>query len=346
MRHTASGASFFRFVLISVAGFGLASAQPVLIAPTPCEALDVKPETNSKTWTKVNFENRTDATLHIFRRFPDGKKSQDYNRAGITGLSARYASPLYGKPGAVWVVEDDAGKCLGGYTAGTLEGRVKIGDKELRVRLDVPPYRLKTVIFPGFSVKPDRDEAFIDSPNVSSTVCDAINLWVGARTRSACGGPAQQESDRYLEFDLRQPVPASSAKPLGVIRDPKAAVHVFLSHNHERLFILSIQELQPGEEAQSERVEFGLSIDGVKHILLVGPWGPGLFNRQQKKPILGEGTSRATVKRVSSTVWEVLGPEDTLGRLWNNADTANPIDRGLYRLSFRFRFELLPETVE
>jgi hypothetical protein len=133
---------------------------------------------------------------------------------------------------------------------------------------------------------------------------------------------------------------------LGVIRDPKASVHVFLSHNHERRIILSIQELQPGEEAQSERVEFGLSIKGVTHNLLVGPWGPGEFNPNQKKPIHGEGTSRATVKRVSSTVWEVLAPEDTLGRLWNNADTANPIDRGLYRLSFRFRFELLPETVE
>ncbi|HTM47932.1 MAG TPA: hypothetical protein VL285_04610, partial [Bryobacteraceae bacterium] len=172
-------------------------------------------------------------------------------------------------------MEDDAGKCLGGYTAGTQEGRVKIGDKELTVLRDVPPYRLKTVVFPGFGVKPDRNEAFIDSPNVSSTVCDALNLWVGARTRSACGGPAKQESDRYLEFDLRQPVAASGAKPLGVIRDPKAAVHVFLSHDHERRIILSIQELQPGEEAQSERVEFGLSINGVRHNLLVGPWGPG-----------------------------------------------------------------------
>ncbi|MBK5290340.1 MAG: hypothetical protein JJE04_01430 [Acidobacteriia bacterium] len=293
MRDKALRSSLFRFVLISVAGSGLASAQPVLLAPTPCEALDVKSETNSKTLTKVSFENRTDATLNVFRVFPDGKRSQEFKLAGTTGLPARYAAPRYGKPGAVWVVEDDAGKCLGGYTAGTQEGRVRIGDKELRVRRNVPPYRLKTVVFPGFGVKPDRNEAFIDSQNVSSTVCDGLNLWVGARTRdSACGGPAQQESDRYLEFDLRQPVAASSAISLGVIRDPKAGVHVFLSHNHERRFIVSVQELPAGEEAQSELVEFALSIDGVKHILLVGPWGPGLFNPRQKKQLHGEGTSR------------------------------------------------------
>ena len=195
---------------------GLAYTQPVLIATTPCEALEDKPESEGKKWTKVYFENRTDATLHIFRLFPDGKKSEVYKRAGVTGLSARYASPLWGRPGAVWVVEDDAGKCLGGYTAGTEEGRVAIGDQELRVRLNVPPFRMKTTIFSGFAVKHDGNEEFVDSTNVSSTVCDGLNLWIGATTtpNSACAGPAKADSDRYLEFDLRQAVPASGAQPL------------------------------------------------------------------------------------------------------------------------------------
>jgi hypothetical protein len=347
MRDTKLGTSLLRAVLISIAGCGLAAAQAVLIAPMPCDALDIKPEAYDGSPTKVSFENRTDATLNVFRLSPDGKRVKEFKLAGTTGLPARYAAPRYGMPGTIWVVEDEAGKCIGGYKAGMQDGRVRIGDKELKVRNNVSPYRLKATVFPGFGVRPDRSEVFTDSLNVSSTVCDALNIWLGARTRdSACGWGMRVEGDRYLEFDLGQPVIASGAKPLGAIRDRKAAVHVFLGHNHERRFIQSIQELPPGEEAQSERVEFELFIDGVKHILLVGPWGPGEFNRGQKKPLNGEGTTKATVKRVSSTVWECHAPDGTVGRLWNNADTANPIDRGLYRISFRFRFELLPDTDE
>jgi hypothetical protein len=159
-------------------------------------------------------------------------------------------------------------------------------------------------------------------------------------------GPGKAESDRYLEFDLRKEVLASGAKPLGVVRDAYAAIHVFLGRGPEQKSIVSIQELLPGKEAQSERVELVFSIDDARHMLLVGPWGPGQFNKNQKKPLHGEGTSRATVKRISSTVWEAFAPEGTVGRLWNNADTANPIDLGLYLISFRFRFELLPESIE
>jgi hypothetical protein len=81
MRNTTLGASL-SFVWICVACCELAFGQPVLITPTPCEAIDVKPESTNAKWTKIYFENRTDATLHVFRLFPDGKRSEDYKRAG------------------------------------------------------------------------------------------------------------------------------------------------------------------------------------------------------------------------------------------------------------------------
>jgi hypothetical protein len=287
----------------------------------------------------VYFENRTDRPLHVFRISSDGR-----NKYPSTVLPPRHAEARPGKSGAVWVVEDETGKCLAAYTAEAAgkNERVKIGDKDLKVRMGVPPNRLKTTVFPGFSVKPDGD-VYVDSQNVSSTVGESLNLWV-ARPPAESGSNSQpSENNRYLEFDLSQPVTTSGAKVLGLIRDAKARIHVFLSHDHERHTIRNIQELASGDKAQSERVQFMLSINGIPHVLLVGPWGPGEFGPAQKTPINGDGTTKATVKRISDTVWEVDAPTNTLGRLWENADTATPIDRGLYRVSFRFRFELLPD---
>jgi hypothetical protein len=43
-------------------------------------------------------------------------------------------------------------------------------------------------------------------------------------------------------------------------------------------------------------------------------------------------------------MWVVDAPPGSIGRLWNNADPANPIDRGLYYVSFGMTFELLTDS--
>jgi hypothetical protein len=327
-----------KFGIIFGAIAGLAYGQPALIAPTACDALVMTPPDEAGQWMTFDIANGSDATLKVFRSIAGGKRKE--TATGI--LAPRYAERFWGKPGTVFIIEDTSGKCIAGYTVGKQHAQVKIGDKDIRVRQNVPPNRLKMVIFPGFSIKPDRNEPFVDSQGVNSTMCEALYLWIGARTAQACGGPRKAiDSDRYIEIDLSRPV--AGARPLGVIRENKAEIHVFLDHDHERRTIRNIQELEPGEQSESERTEFGLSVNGVHHTLLVGPWGPGEFGTRQKKQIHGEGTTKAFVKRVSSTIWEVFTADNATGRLWHNEDTANPIDRGLYRLSFHFRFELLPE---
>lgn len=326
-------------IVIAVTKSGIALAQPVPIAPVPCESLGVTAIDEASPWININVENRTDQTLRIYQRLSDGTRKPE------AILVPRVAERFVRKPGTTWLVEDEAGICLGAYIIGTQYGRVRIGEKELRVRHNVPPYRLKTFVSPGFSVRPDRNEAYIDGPTVASPICDALSLFLGGRPQTPCGGQIRPtETDRHLEFDLSRPVIASGARALGVISDSRAALHVFL--DHEGRIIRSIQELESGKEAASERVEFDFHIGGIDHVLLVGPWGPGEFNRAQAKPLHGEGTTRATVKRISATGWTVEAPANSVGRLWNNADRANPIDLGLYRVSFGFTFELLPEGPE
>jgi hypothetical protein len=312
----------------------------------------LKPLADAEPWHQVFFENRTDRTLRVFRLSSDGK-----NKYPSTVLAPGHGDIRQGKVGAVWVVEEDDGKCIGAYTA-SVAGKnefVRIGEGDLLVPHGVPPNRLKVTVYPGFSVRPDREEVHVDSQDgVWATVCESLNLWVGvsfedSKSSSPCG--VAQESNkrintgRQIVFDLTRPA-VSGGTGLGVVRDRNADLHVFFSHEHERHTTRSVWELKPGERAESDRVELRFSVNGVPHNMLVGPWGPGEFNRSQIKMLHGNGSTKATVVRVSPTVWEVQSAENSLGRLWNNADKANPVDLGLYPISFRFRFELLPEKLE
>src|SRR5438067_926688 len=116
--------SVFWLFLILAASRGFGSAQPVLIAPVPCEALAVTATDETSPWIDVDVENRTDKTLHLYRSVADG-----FKETGV--LKARYAERFWGKPGSTWQVKDDAGKCLAGYVTGKQYGRIKIGDQEL-----------------------------------------------------------------------------------------------------------------------------------------------------------------------------------------------------------------------
>ena len=103
----------FRFAMALIASVTCGFAQrPTLIAPEPCEGLVVKPLVDAEPWHGVFFENRTDTTLHVFRISSDGR-----NKYPSIVLEPRHAVRRGAKSGAVWVVEDESGKCLAAYRA-------------------------------------------------------------------------------------------------------------------------------------------------------------------------------------------------------------------------------------
>jgi hypothetical protein len=145
---------------------------------------------------------------------------------------------------------------------------------------------------------------------------------------------------RSLLVDLSRPVRNSGATARGVIRDNEAAVHMAFTHVHERTMI-SINRLEPSDTLTPvERVEVQFRIDGVAHVLQMGEWAQGEFNRQAPR-INGIGTSTARVAHTDLSTWTVFAPEGSVARLWDFRDAQNPVDRGLYVVPFRFHWSLV-----
>ena len=112
-------------------------------------------------------------------------------------MRPRYAERYWARRGTVFVAEDMSGTCIAAYPIGKEDARVRIGNKPIRIRWNVPPNRLKTVIFPGFAVKPDRDEPYVDCV-----------LSVSVRNEGASGlfqGEIPQDSADRGSADLQPP---------------------------------------------------------------------------------------------------------------------------------------------
>lgn len=91
---------------------------------------------------------------------------------------------------------------------------------------------------------------------MSSTICEALNLWLDAANPNGlpikpCGMPKRLTppgSDRFIGFDLTHPVAESGARNRGVVRAYSAAINVFWRHDHDRHTIDSIQSLAPAQD--------------------------------------------------------------------------------------------------
>lgn len=152
-----------------------------------------------------------------------------------------------------------------------------------------------------------------------------------------------REPVRTLALDLSEPVLASGARALGVVRDSAVRLHVFHMLDAQRV-IWNLRDIPVGADVESDRTEFHVNVAGVPHVLQFGPWALGQCNEPYAKGgvLRGEGTTPVRVRRLSEGEFVIEAPPGSVGRLWDARDQSRPADRGLYRFAFRARIAQQP----
>lgn len=196
----------------------------------------------------------------------------------------------------------------------------------------------------GHSLRGDGRGAYVDGVDGANVVLPlALNLMTYCPRTMECDThtknvPFVGPGIRALRFDLRHPVPGSGSVVLDEVVDYEGIMRVFWKRAGTPPQPVSIQAMPESDSAHTvERVQFELDIDGRPYVLQFGPWGMGQFNPRGAR-IQGDGTTAATVRRVSQHEWIVSAPPGSVGRLWDISDIDDPKEGGLYRFSFDVRF--------
>jgi hypothetical protein len=155
---------------------------------------------------------------------------------------------------------------------------------------------------------------------------------------------AKGVSQRSMAFDLSRPVEGSGAIKLQATKDELARFHVFWRYDEAPSGTSIDKQYFPrdipiGTAVESDRVEMWVRLDGVQHVLQMGPWAMGRYT--PRAAINGGGTTRATITRETESSWRVKAPDRSLVRLWDYSDIQRPIDKGLYHFSFDVAFRKL-----
>jgi len=155
-----------------------------------------------------------------------------------------------------------------------------------------------------------------------------------------------ESSARKLIVDLGSSVAASGAKNFGVLSASAANFGAFWGHDPTRIVIYNarvgaairrVLDLAVGQTAESERVEIRFFLNRAQHLLQFGPWTVGQFQPDQSG-LNGDGTTRGMITRVTETRWRVHSGPDSVGRLWANRNSSQPVKLGLYHVWFDVQF--------
>jgi hypothetical protein len=211
---------------------------------------------------------------------------------------------------------------------------------------DLPGIRtpFSAIVHGGHSLAGDGLGPYVDAVNSSSVYNReslSVFVWDHVSLQSNKPDPAATAlHERYMTFDLSRPVEGSGAVKLQMEKDDLARFHVFWKHDHgstERFFYMG--EIPIGTTVESDRVEMWAFVNGVQHVLQVGPWAMGEFS--DRAPIDGKGTTKATITRETDYSWRIKAPNGSVARLWNSSDIEHPVDKGLYYFDFDVEFTRL-----
>jgi len=89
----------------------------------------------------------------------------------------------------------------------------------------------------------------------------------------------------------------------------------------------------------ADRAEMWATVNGVQHVLQMGPWAMGEFS--PRAPLNGNGTTKSKITRESEGVWRFTAASGSIARLWDYSDIQKPIDKGLYYFDFDVKFTKL-----
>jgi HEAT repeat protein len=180
--------------------------------------------------------------------------------------------------------------------------------------------------------------------SVKAYVSAALNLDLsGPRGDGrATGIPYVRKLPRSLTFDLRRPIAGSGARPLGIVKDNEAIIHLFWRHEHDQRMI-SITTLDPTDvPVDCERAEFEFRIDGRPYLLQMGEWTAAEFNPRAPR-FSGAGTDVPHIWHLNADEWTVVAGPGSRARLWDMSNPARPVDKGLYVFPFAITWaQMLP----
>ena len=148
--------------------------------------------------------------------------------------------------------------------------------------------------------------------------------------------PADGSVVRSVKVDLNHPVPGDIGVPLGVVtsnRNMEFAAQWYTDSNH---VTHGLRDIPIGTTVNAEQVDIGVYIDGVFHILQMGPQRYGHCG-SDGSATFGDGTTRATIHRAGETEWVVDLPPGSIGRLFDiHLSAPNAINKGLYYVSLHY----------
>jgi hypothetical protein len=196
------------------------------------------------------------------------------------------------------------------------------------------------VIYGGHSLKGDGIGPYEHGKRQSQVSgLLALNIWVWDHTSPVSNKPdpdANAPYERRMLFDLTHPVPDSGAKAVETTFDYLARFHVMWKHDHETEKIYGMDTIPVGATVDSDRVEMWPSVNGVQHVLQMGPFALGEFS--PRAALNGKGTTKAKITRETEDVWRIVASSGSIARLWDYSDIQKPVDKGLYYFDFDVRF--------
>ena len=196
----------------------------------------------------------------------------------------------------------------------------------------------------GYSVRSDGL-----GPYISGSL--GTQVLVGPLAGLFLGRGGVRVRPRAFTVDLSRPVPGDIGVPLGVVRATgwpgnfipaggdyfvEIAAQWYTEADYTQHSLLDIPI---GSTVQAEQLDLNFYIDGLHHVLQMGPQPTGhCFS--DGTAIHGDGTTRGTITRPTPTRWVVDLPPGSIGRLFqvDRADK-HAINRGLYYVSLHFELQ-------
>jgi hypothetical protein len=228
---------------------------------------------------------------------------------------------------------------------------IAIGSQTPAIAQDQRPAREMVAELPvsGFALRSDGAGSYrADSTN--SLIVDGRYGLALCTDRRVCStlpeSPPSKPGDRALLLDLSHPVPGSGAVDRGLVKSANANFGAFWGQDTTRKatyngrvgwVIRSLLDLPIDSTIRSERVELRFFMNGVQHVLQFGPWVAGQYQPRQG-PFHGNGTSQGVVTRTAPDRWVIRSGPNSIGRLWDNSNPAQPRDLGLYSFTYEVLF--------
>jgi len=204
------------------------------------------------------------------------------------------------------------------------------------------------IIRDGFALSGDALGPYRDAESNSSVYqIGALSIvsWKYVDLLSNKPSPtAKAARQRSMVLDLSRPVEGSGAIRIQPSKDDLARFHVFWKYEEgppgksvDKQYFP--REIPVGTTVESDRVEMWTRVEGVQHVLQMGPWAMGRYT--PRSAIHGKGTTKATITRESESSWRIKAPDGSIARLWDYSDIQRPVDKGLYYFSFDVVFTRL-----